>query len=354
MRNYNIIATVIGLILGVTSCKKTEVLKELHETIHVRYKGADMPVHIHGNIENKTIILIVHGGPGGDGLVYRLTEGMQFLERKFALAYWDQRGQGMSHGNYAQSDVTISAMADDMNAVVKALKAKYGADIYALGHSWGGTLVAKYVSQKDYQNNLRGWIKTCGSIHAKQEVKDQIILFRKYAKDQISEGLHVAQWQEVLDYVNNIDTSNITDDISLWLNQKGHESSQWLAQDGVIRSNDTSLLSSVFNDVTYIRNMNAFHNFISGNVTNFYLREELDNVNLLPDLSKVTIPSLMLAGKYDLVVPPHSSIYAHNAVQSAVYKDSRIFDKSAHSPMVDQPSPFYYTVDNFIDSARKY
>ncbi|MCF6241853.1 MAG: alpha/beta hydrolase, partial [Bacteroidales bacterium] len=108
------------------SCSKQEDLYKLNETIYVRNDGADMPVYIRGNITSKIIILIVHGGPGGNGLEYRDGFWTVDLEKKYAMAYWDQRGQGMSQGHYNQSDVTISKMVEDMDAVIKVLKAKYG------------------------------------------------------------------------------------------------------------------------------------------------------------------------------------------------------------------------------------
>ena len=147
---------VISLLVA---CKKDEDLTKLDETIWVRNEGADMPVHIHGNLTNDVILLIVHGGPGGNGLEYRTGKYTVPLEAKYAVAYWDQRGQGMSHGKYDDKDLSIDLMVDDLDAVIKVLKSKYASsNIVVLGHSWGGTLTAKYMTSGKVHSSVSAWI----------------------------------------------------------------------------------------------------------------------------------------------------------------------------------------------------
>jgi len=61
-----------------------------------------MPAYLYGNFDSKTFIVLLHGGPGGNGLEYRSGKYAEMLEEQFAMVYWDQRGQGNSRGNYHQ------------------------------------------------------------------------------------------------------------------------------------------------------------------------------------------------------------------------------------------------------------
>ena len=54
---------IVLLVVCLVSCKKADLTK-VDEVFWVRNQGADMPVHIHGNLTNSIVLLIVHGGPG--------------------------------------------------------------------------------------------------------------------------------------------------------------------------------------------------------------------------------------------------------------------------------------------------
>ncbi|UTW62766.1 alpha/beta fold hydrolase [bacterium SCSIO 12741] len=202
----------LSLSLILFSCSKDSDLSKVDETLYVRYEGADMPVYMRGNVNSNVIVLIVHGGPGGNGLEYRTGQYSVELEEKYGIAYWDQRGQGMSHGKYKSSDLTVQAMADDMLAVVRALKSKYGSQIsiFALGHSWGGTLTARYMTTGNYQHELKGWIEVDGAHDIPQLNKDAVAMFISVAKEQIALGNNVENWQSTLEWAEAIDTNNIT------------------------------------------------------------------------------------------------------------------------------------------------
>jgi len=137
------IISIILLLLSFFSCSKEETnLSDLNETFFVRHKNADMPVHVHGNGSQKVFLIILHGGPGGNGLGYRVNTIRTEIEKNNAVVYFDQRGSGSSQGNYSEEDVSVDLMAEDVLALVKVIKDKYGDDskLFLMGHSWGGFL----------------------------------------------------------------------------------------------------------------------------------------------------------------------------------------------------------------------
>lgn len=327
------------------ACKKDE-LQNLEETIYVRNDKVDMPVYLRGNFSSKTCILIVHGGPGGNGLEYRSGKFIEAIEKDYGMAYWDQRGQGMSQGRISAEEVNIENMVVDMNAVVKAIKKHFSGDvkIIALGHSWGGTLSAKYMTTGNLQNNLAAWVESNGAHDIPKLNVEAVKLFRLVATEQIALGNSVTQWQGILDWANAVDTNNITDDISGEINSKGHEIEQYLTQDGILGEADAggtqnSLLLGPTNFIT---------SAVSGARTNGNL-QETEQLALTSELNKVTIPTLVLWGKYDFVVPPALGMDTYNEI-SSTKKDIVIFQKSGHSPMVNEWEEYYKAIKKFVDS----
>jgi pimeloyl-ACP methyl ester carboxylesterase len=320
------------VIISITllACQKEQTGGIINETFWVKNAGAEMPVYMRGNIDSKVVILIVHGGPGGSGLEYRTGFWTEELEKNYTMAYWDQRGQGMSHGHYDKSDVTVAQMTEDMDAVVKVLKAKYGNDVsvFALGHSWGGTLSANYMVTGDLQNSLNGWIEASGAHDNPKGNIESVKLFIQTANEQIAAGNNVQNWEGILAWATAIDTNNITDDQSLEVNQKGNEVEEWLIDDGVIElaeygGNENS---------KFYGPQNPFTSRQTGNTTNRMLDEEVETVALTDQLFKITIPVLVIWGKYDFVVAPALGQDTYNEVSSTT-KKIVILEKSGHSIM---------------------
>ncbi|MCK5134517.1 MAG: alpha/beta fold hydrolase [Bacteroidales bacterium] len=331
------------------SCEKEQDLGKLNETIYVRNDGADMPVYMRGNMNSKVVVLIVHGGPGGNGLEYRDGFWTVDLEEKYAMAYWDQRGQGMSQGHYSKSDVTVAKMVEDMDAVIEVLKAKYGNDVgvFALGHSWGGTLTAKYMTTGNLQHNLKGWIESNGAHDNLKNYIEATKMFVNVANEQIALENNIDNWESILDWVTAIDTNNITYDQTVELNENAFEVEDWLLEDEVMQwgeagGNETSMFHGPINPLT---------SFLIGSMTNGMLEEEVEATTLTNELYKITIPVLALWGKYDFVVPPTLGYDTYNNISSTT-KKLVIFEKSGHSPMNNEWRKFTDEVMLFIDANK--
>ncbi len=331
------------------SCEKEQDPGDLDDIIYVRYKGADMPVYMHGNIRSGVILLVVHGGPGGNGLEYRSGLWTVDLEKNYAVAYWDQRGQGMAQGHYDKSAVTIAQMADDMDAVVKVLKTKYGekVEIFALGHSWGGTLTSKYMITDDYQYHLQGWIEFDGAHDMPQNDIESVKMFIRVANEQIAAGNSVENWQDILDWAGEIDTNNISMEQSLEINKKGFEVEEWLKADGVIQKGESG--GTVESD--FCGQVNPVTSSITGLLTNITLNDENSKYSATDELYKVEIPSLFIWGKYDFVVPPTLGYDAFNRVSSTV-KAFVLLEKSGHSGMDNEWEKTKDAIIMFIEDNR--
>ncbi|MEM7367478.1 MAG: alpha/beta hydrolase [Bacteroidota bacterium] len=330
------------VLLALLSCQ-TQELGRLHETIHVRHQGADMPAYVRGNASDDVFLIVLHGA-GSFGLAFREGVFQSNLEQDYAVVYWDQRGQSMSQGHYDKPDDLISLMVEDVNALVLTLKHKYGEDItlFLFGHSWGGALGTSVLLTKEYQSNFAGWIDLDGIHDFPQAETARKALMETTASEQIALGNSVEEWNEILDLMATKDSTA----------ENYYESLLYIAQDGLaaLRSDGLLLPEIVGSDLlhqTIIAN-----NPIHWRVSDFFHKpfeagKEIE-YSLTDQLPRIEIPVLLLWGKYDFSVPPALGESAFEWLGSTD-KQLIIFEKSAHNPLLSEPHEVLPEIRMFIE-----
>ncbi len=335
-----------GLILLFSACEKDDLSGTLKDVLYVRYKNAEMPAYIYGNGKDKIFLIILHGGPGGKGIEYRMG-GIKELEDKYAIVYMDQRGSGMSTGNYSGDELTPRLMAEDVMALVKVLKYKYGNDLtlFLLGHSWGGALGTEVLLQD--QTPFAGWIEVDGGHNLKGLFDSQIVRYNQVADQQIAAGKNVDYWTDLKKKVNEIASEGYSDENMDELNGLGHSSEDILAEDGLVP--DTGKVN--VNLPNYLYEESPLLAGISSIVVNSSLSYIWENLDYTPQLKNITIPSLIMWGEYDLVIPYDLGQQAYDSIGSAD-KTWVLFHASGHSPMVNEPRKFADELDKFIEAHK--
>ncbi len=346
INNYSKILLLIVALWTVFSCSKDENLNNLNETIFVRHKDADMPAYIHGNASEKIFLIILHGGPGGIGLSYRANTIKRDVEKECAVVYFDQRGSGMAQGSYNEKGISLDIMAEDILALVKVIKHKYGNDsrFFLMGHSWGGTLGSATLL-KD-QSDFLGWIDVDGVHNPKDLYFEYIANFTRVASQQLAAENNVSHWESVINLVNSVDPINYNRKDGIKLNNRAHQSEEKLADDNVIIRPNSDEDGIVFK-------YNILTMLWTGSNTQFILADQglWENLNYTDRLSEITIPSLVLWGKHDLIVPPR---FAQEAFDNLGSSDKKlvIFEESGHSPMFSEPNLFAEEVIQFINQNK--
>ncbi len=101
-------------------------------------------------IGDGTPVVVLHGGPDFDHW-YLLPE-MDRLSDSFRVIYYDQRGRGRSAEGVQPEDVDIRSDVDDLDS----LRRWFGLDSFVLlGHSWGGVLAMEYATRSpDHVSHL--------------------------------------------------------------------------------------------------------------------------------------------------------------------------------------------------------
>ncbi len=336
------------LMIGMFSCKK-EDFSLLSDVIYVRNAGADMPAYVYGNASRKTFIILLHGGPGNNALDFRTSVSARKLEKKYAIVYWQQRGQGSSEGKFDRENMTIDLMTEDLYVLIKVLKYKYGNNLklFLLGHSWGGELGTAFLIKKNYQNQIKGWIEVDGAHDIPKINKEAVRMFLNIGSEQIKLNNSKEKWQAVISYVKQIDTNNISIKTGRELNRKAHAVERYLLNDNVLQKPAGKTMSDI--------NIMYHQDFLTGILSVMYtyimndkFYNEIETTSFTDELYKIKIPSLFLWGKYDFVVPSQLGVDAYNKVNTN-NKEWHIFDKSGHFPMENQADEFVSVVTRFID-----
>ncbi|MCL5127794.1 alpha/beta fold hydrolase [Algibacter sp. L4_22] len=346
INNYSKIVLLVVALVMIFSCSKDQNINNLDETIFVRHKDADMPAYIHGNASEKIFLIILHGGPGGNGLGYRANTIKSDIEKECAVVYFDQRGSGMAQGSYSKNGISIDIMAQDVLALVKVIKHKYGSDakFFLMGHSWGGTL-GPATLLKD-QSDFLGWIDVDGAHNPKGLYFEYISNFRIVATEQIEADNSVEFWQNALDIANNANQTAYNSDDASKLNSKAHNAETKFENDGL--NNESQDDSDKF-----IFKYNILTMLWTGSNTQSILADQglWETVDYTNQLQEITIPSLVLWGKNDMVVPIKFAQDAYDNLGSSS-KKLVIFENSGHSPMLNEPDLFAEEVIQFINTNK--
>ncbi len=348
MKNLFKLLIISNLLFSISSCG-SDKLTDLSETVYLRRNGADMPAHVFGNGAEKIFIIILHGGPGGDGFSYRVLPFIDDLEKKYAMVYYDQRGQGMAQGKYKKDAVSVDEMVKDVVALTQVLKHKYGADcqFFLMGHSWGGTLGTALMITEN-QHLFKGWIEVAGAHDLPQLNRALVRMFYEIGDQQIALNQRVEFWEKAQKTASEQDTTQEEMDVLGEMNELAHQAEGHLADAGLI---DEPKIKIPFNILvsSLTEQTNQLTSSITGNVTQVILADKgLETISFTDQLHQIQIPTLLLWGKYDFVVPKELGETAYQKIGSDA-KKLVIFERSAHSPMNNEPDNFNAEVINFIE-----
>lgn len=335
----------LSIIILVLLSACTKINEPTSERFYFRNDGADLAVQVDGNVDSKTFILLLHGGPGGGSAAYNSGYYAEKLEENYAMVYLDQRGNGASQGNYSAADLTLEQNSKDIYALTLFLKQKYGNDIsiFLMGHSWGGMTSSHALIHTPIQNELKGWLDIDGAHDFNQNDIEAIKLFLEIGNQQIALNKNVDFWQPIVDEVSLMDTNNITSENQGFLNSKGFEAEGMLEE---ITNDDPGTEGPPFRilDSPDI----SINVALSNGAGNPILNEDSQNNPQTSRLHEITIPCLFVWGKYDFVVPPAIGYAAYSLVNTSE-KQIYLMDHSGHSPMSNEAVIFTEKLIAFIE-----
>ncbi|MEL6652721.1 MAG: alpha/beta hydrolase [Bacteroidota bacterium] len=336
--------------LLLTACDSQD-LSQLNEVVYVRHNGADMPAYIHGNGSDKVFLLTLHGG-GSFGLALRTDGFREELESRYAVVYWDQRGQAMSQANQSSDSLSVPERAEDVAALVATIKAKYGEDckLFLLGHSWGGTLGMTYLLQEGAQEQIEGWIMTSGAYDFPLVFDERLDMLQAVIdtfqnQDRNRNLFQTGEWRELKDEFESFSEAEFQEEPEL-LQPIVRQALSLLVRNNTIEPDRNSEIypQLIFenNILTWWLNNRRNQPFLDARAEGYALRERLPEIEL---------PILLIWGEYDFSVPPSLGQIALAEVGSSD-KTLWILPRSEHFPFLSEADSYFPLVVDFVERLK--
>ncbi|MGD0755944.1 MAG: alpha/beta hydrolase [Bacteroidales bacterium] len=334
-----------SLLLFFPGCQKEKITisENASEVFYVENAGASMRVLVDGNTASNTFVLIIHGGPGAGSYVYNTDYIRDNLGDKYAMVYWDQRNAGASQGNSNGDNLTLDQIVDDLKKVIQVLKFRYGQDmsLFLVGHSFGGLVAADFITRPDYQNMIKGLIDVDGSHN--YPLNDTLTrqMLMKVGQEQVSLKRHVDEWEPIINYCND-HPGNFTLDESMQLETFASDAETYI--DSVKQISFPFLILKYAIPNKYPLTSMLVNYLYSGNAN---INLEISKISFSGSLYKVTIPVLVLWGKYDFICPIALGEDFYNRINSN-YKKMVISPQSGHNCMLQDEKLFCDEVSAFV------
>jgi len=279
----------------------------VHKVIEVN----DVALHVEDSGEGPSI-LTLHGGPGMGSRHGDIATYGPFAKEGYRVVSYDQRGNGDSDG---RSPYSHDQFVED----AEALRQKLGlGKIIIAGGSYGGYIAQEYALK--YPENLVGMI-----LRDTAPSND----YRHASKERAMNSRLPGITEENLDRLFS-----------------GH-----------VRSNEE--FKSIYGSILPLYRVQATEKDLQEHLDSICFRYETHNwafsknqktFNLVPRLSSIKVPTLILVGRHDWITPLEASMQLSQGISNSRLV---IFERSGHSPQIEEREKFQSEVREFLHQVFK-
>lgn len=264
-------------------------------------------------------IVLINGGAGCSHQYFH--PYFSSIKNNARVIYYDQRGEGQSDRDETLTKYTIKQAVDDLDNLRKALKIDKWV---VLGHSYGGFLAQCYALE--YPQHVSGLIL----VAAMTGIPDvpELTLEKTRCLDYVSQ-------QELNKFNAIINNDKLTSEqVSYNLQING----AWKAQFYYKPTKEESARFALYvwkHDPCLVS----------------VIRDDSEKINLKGMFADFYIPTFIMESKNDLTWPdvkPQLFLANHPNAKMVV------FEKSGHSPFMDEPENFMQELNGFMDYVKKH
>jgi proline iminopeptidase len=268
----------------------------------------------------KMKVLLLHGGPGGTHEAFENFDGY-LPNAEIEYIYYDQLDSYYSNKPNDSTLWTIPHFVEEVEQVRKALNLNKD-NFYLLGQSWGGILAMEYALK--YQDNIKGLIIS--------NMMASIPEYEKYA-EVLGAQLPPDVYKEIKDFEAKGDFANpkYTELVTNYYYTEHilrKPLNQW-----------PEFVSRAFNHLNpniYIY-MQGYSEFgVTGNAT-------LKGWDVSDRLKELTVPTLMIGGKYDTMDPKYMEW-----MSTQVQHGRSLTVNAGHISQYDDPQTYFAGLIKFI------
>ncbi|OBF49648.1 proline iminopeptidase [Mycobacterium sp. 852002-53434_SCH5985345] len=264
-------------------------------------------------------LLVVHGGPG---LPHTYLRSLERLADEREVIYWDQLGCGKSERPSNRELWTMQRSVAEMDAVVAGLGLNR---FHIFGNSWGGMMAQQYALDVPSGAASLTISNSIASIPQFSEMVARLKSELDPATQSAIERHEAAGTTYTAEYQDAIRTWNET----------------YLCR---VRPWPPELLEAFAKMGTDI-----FETMFGP--SDFHIVGTIKEWDVFDRLAEITLPTLILAGRFDECVPEHMwDMHQRIAGSRFVF-----FEESAHMPFIEEPAKFDSVLRDFLrqhDSSR--
>jgi len=265
-------------------------------------------------------IFILHGGPDFDHNY--LLPDMDRLSGDFRLIYYDQRGRGKSAGNVQPQDVTMQSEIEDLEALRRYFQLE---SVGVLGHSWGGVLAMEYAIRHPDRVSHLILMNTAPASH------NDYALFRQEFLKRLGDNAEKRQaLASSVEYAEG-DPDTVA---AYYRIQYGATVRRLDDLDKVIAS-----LRSSFTKESILKSWAIEDRLVDETWG-------LSEYDLLPALTRLSIPTLVIHGDYDFV-PVECSVHIAQAIPGARLV---VLEDTGHFSYLESPNAVREAIVDFFHS----
>jgi proline iminopeptidase len=248
-------------------------------------------------------LIVLHGGPGLDHT--HLRPWLDPLADKFRLIYVDERGQGRSE-RVDPKTLSLEVFARDVDLLAEALEL----DRFALlGHSFGAIIATKHAIER---GTAEGYVISGGGDSSKRLEADVEASLEAMGE----RGKPIAESWE---WEKTVETPE--DCAELMRIQAPFHFAGEPPPDFAV-------------DTVYVPD-----------VLRYFSNAGYGDFDYVPDLGRVTKPTLVLVGQYDRVTTPRAARVLHEGIPGS---ELAVLDEAGHMSMVESQSAYIAVVERFL------
>jgi len=275
-------------------------------------------VHAYSFGSGDEVLLCANGGPGLPCDYVRDSHSIM-AERGYRVVAWDQLGCGRSDRPADPALWTLKRYVREAEQVRAALDL---GPVHFLGQSWGTWLGTEYALT--YPDNLKSLILADGAADIPHLVSELHRLRGALGPEVVAmmqrreaEGtLDHPEYEAAITLLNYRHVCRL----DVWPDALNRSLSDW--------NMGPYMTMQGPNEFTYTGNMKDW--------------------NRVPDMHRIKVPALVLAGQYDELTPA-CSMKMHQALSNS---EICIFKNSSHMPFFEEPEAYFDRLQSFLDQHR--
>lgn len=301
----------------------------LSEKIHVQINGVDQGMFIKSRNIHNPVLLFVHGGPGMPE--YWLTQRYPIgLEDHFTVAWWEQRGTGLSYHDIQPEGMTAEQFVADTIEVTRYLLNRFGQEkIYLMGHSWGSYIGVQAAAQApELYYAYIGMGQVSYQIQSEQLAYEYALAYHRQNGDQRM--------------VRKLEAAPPTTSVPL---PAAYEAlrDEYMHTAGIGTTREMkSVITGIFlpswqfREYTLTEKVNLWRGKVYSRSRDFGLWDTMQATDLTQQVAELSIPVYFFHGRYDYTCAYPLARTFFDELQAPL-KGFYTFEHSAHSPLFEEP-----------------